>query len=156
MILSSNKLICRIKKTIYSQYFLNKHKINSKFFTRRRKLKFATVIATILKLAKKSLQLECELLEPDVNKLPPSKQAFSKARYKFSHTGFQELLKITLQESFEQNPSLGQWKGYRFVGADGSSLRLPKSKEIADYFGRFKCNGENTTNNLYLVEFLCL
>lgn len=66
---------------------------------------------TILKLAKKSLQLECELLEPDVHKLPPSKQAFSKARYKFNHTDFQELLKTSLQESFQQNPTLGQWKG---------------------------------------------
>lgn len=147
MILCGNKLIDKIKEVIYSQHFLDKHKINSKFFTRRRKLEFATVVATILKLAKKSLQLECEFLEPNVHKLPPSKQAFSKARYKFSHTGFEELLKISLQESFEQNPTLGQWKGYRFVGADGSSLRLPKSEEVERYFGKFKCNGENTNNN---------
>ena len=147
MILRGNKLIDKIKEVIYSQNFLDKHKINSKFFTRRRKLEFATVVTTILKLAKKSLQLECELLEPDVHKLPPSKQAFSKARYKFSHTGFQELLKISLQESFEQNPTLGQWKWYRFVGADGSSLRLPKSEEIEKYFAKFKCNGENTNKN---------
>lgn len=147
MILCGNKLIYKIKEAIHSQHFLDKHKINSNFFTRRRKLEFATVVTTILKLAKKSLQLECELLEPNANKLPPSKQAFSKARYKFSHTGFQELLKISLQESFEQNSTLGQWKGYRFVGADGSSLRLPKSKEIEEYFGKFKCNGENTNKN---------
>lgn len=57
MILCGNKLIDRIKEVIYSQHFLDKHKINSKFFTRRRKLEFATVVATILKLAKKKLTI---------------------------------------------------------------------------------------------------
>ena len=51
---------------------------------------------------------------------------FPKARYKFSHTGLQELLKISLHEPFEQNPILGQRNGYRFVGAHGSSLKITK------------------------------
>lgn len=54
MILCDNKLIDKIKKVIYYQHFLDKHKINSKFLTRRRKLEFVIVIANILKLAKKA------------------------------------------------------------------------------------------------------
>jgi hypothetical protein len=46
------------------------------------------------------------------------------------------------------------------VGADGSSLRLPKSEEVERYFGKFKCNGENTNNNpilgrVYMFVDLC-
>lgn len=36
---------------------------------------------------------------------------------------------------------------YRLVRADGSSLRLPMSREVEEYFGKFKCNGENTNKN---------
>ena len=53
MILCGNKLIDKIKKGTYYQHFLYKHKINSKFLTRRIKLKFAIVVDNILKLAKK-------------------------------------------------------------------------------------------------------
>lgn len=53
MILCGNKLIDKIKKAIYYKHFLDKHKINSKFLIRRRKVEVAIVVATILKLAKK-------------------------------------------------------------------------------------------------------
>jgi hypothetical protein len=99
------------------------------------------VFSMILKLVKRSLSIECELMQPLASRVPPSKQAFSKARYKIRHTGFIELLKDSLEVAYEDDPLYGTWRGYRVIAADGSSLRLPNSEEIVSKFGRFKPNG---------------
>lgn len=98
------------------------------------------MFSAILKLVKKSLGIECELLEFSESVIPPSKQAFSKGRYKIRHTGFKELLGLSLKIAYE-DPSYGTWRGYRIIGVDGSSLRVPNSKENIKEFGLFKPNG---------------
>ncbi|MCE3238272.1 MAG: hypothetical protein K0R24_1253, partial [Gammaproteobacteria bacterium] len=96
-------------------------------------------------IVKKSLGIECELMEPLDYKIPPSKQAFSKARYKISHTGFIELLQDSIEIAYKEEPLYGTWRGYRVMAADGSSLRLPDSKEMVATFGRFRPNGTDGT-----------
>lgn len=135
-------LILQFRERIHSTIFQNNHRIGHNSFTRQRKLTFPTVFSMILKLVKRSLGIECELLEPLESKVPPSKQAFSKARYKICHTGFKELLELSVRATYH-NPAYGAWRGYRLIAADGSSLRLPASKEIISEFGRFKANGTN-------------
>ena len=127
------------KDKIYSKVFQYDHRIGKNSFTRKRKLTFPTVFSMILKLVTKSLSVECEWLEPDPSRIAPSKQAFSKARYNIAHTGFQELLELSVDILY-RNPKVGTWRGYRVIAADGSSLRLPDSKEVEREFGRFKCN----------------
>jgi Transposase DDE domain len=133
--------ILQIKEKIYTQAFQALHRIGKKSFTRDRKLPFPVIFSMILKLVKKSLGIECELMEWLESQIAPSKQAFSKARYKIRHTGFIELLEDSLKASYTKNPSYGTWKGYRVIAADGSSLRLPNSPEIIATFGLFKPNG---------------
>lgn len=140
--------------------FVKRHRKYRNYFTRQRKLSFAIILSTILKLSKKSLHIECELIEQDSKMIAPSKQAFSSARYKFSHTGFIELFDDSLEVLYKNKPECGLWKNYRFLGMDGSSLRLPESKEAIEKFGKFKCNGEETANNpilgrVSLVTDLC-
>ncbi|MCC2667357.1 MAG: hypothetical protein K0S63_1273 [Gammaproteobacteria bacterium] len=84
-------------------------------------------------------------MEPLDYKIPPSKQAFSKARYKISHTGFIELLQDSIEIAYKEEPLYGTWRGYRVMAADGSSLRLPDSKEMVATFGRFRPNGTDGT-----------
>lgn len=139
MHLFASKLATLIKRKISLPSFIDSHRKNDKFFSRNRKLSFETLISTILKLSTKSLQIECELLEKDVNIMPPSKQAFSKARYKFSHTGFIELLQDSIEVALGSHPNFGLWKNYRFLAVDGSSLRLPKSQETINLYGKYKC-----------------
>lgn len=107
--------------------------------TRERKLGFPVVFATILKSVSKSLGIECEWLEPNASIVPPSKQAFSKVRYKIAHTGFKELMDSSLATHYE-DPAYGRWRGYRVIAADGSSARLPGSGNIGSHLPRFKCN----------------
>lgn len=137
----ASSLLFNTQNKIGTGLFQISHRIGENSFTRERKLTFEMVFSTILKLVKKSLSIECEWLEPCVNKLPPSKQALSKARYKIRHTGFQELLEDSLVSTYKDEPSYGTWRGYRLIAADGSSLRLPDSNEIVDQFGRHKPNG---------------
>lgn len=99
-----SSLLNILKEKISSLIFQNSHKIEENSFTRSRKLPFATIFSMILKAIKKSLSIECELLEPDELIIPPSKQAFSKARYKIKHTGFQELLEDSLIETYLKDP----------------------------------------------------
>jgi hypothetical protein len=138
-VLQGNDFLEQARNKIYSKVFQYDHRIGKNSFTRERKLTFPTVFSMILKFVTKSLSIECEWLEPDPSRIAPSKQAFSKARYKIAHTGFQELLDLSI-DTLYKHPQTGTWRGYRVIAADGSSLRLPDSTEIEREFGRFKCN----------------
>lgn len=134
------QIIAEAKKLISDADFQLRHKILNANFIRKRKLPFEKIFVMILKLVKKSLLIECELLGIKVTDMPPSKQAFSKARYKISHTGFKELMNSGIN-NFYNDHKYGTWKEYRVIAADGSSLRLPDSEEVVNKFGVFKPNG---------------
>ena len=129
------------KEKINSKVFQKDYRIGNNSFTRKRKLRFPVVFSMILKLVTKSLSIECELLEEDESKIAPSKQAFSKARYKIHHEGFKALLFSGIKDTYGDSLETGTWRGYRVIAADGSSINLPISEETISYFGRFKCNG---------------
>lgn len=132
-------LLRQLKQLLKSAKFIKDHKVQDVHFTRRRILTFEKIAFTILKLITKSLQIECEFLESDPKKASPSKQAFSKARYKMKHTGFIELFKETIK-GFYRNNHVGTWLGYRIIACDGSTINLPISKEIEEKFDRYKTN----------------
>jgi hypothetical protein len=138
-VLHGTDFLEQARNKIYSKVFQYHNRIGKNSFTRNRKLTFPTVFSMILKCVTKSLGIECEWLEPDPSRVAPSKQAFSKARYKIAHTGFQELLDLSI-DTLYRNPQTGTWRGYRVIAADGSSLRLPDSIDVERKFGRFKCN----------------
>ena len=95
-----SKLLTRLKEKIYCKLFQASVRIGENSFSRERKLPFPLVISMLLRLVKKSLAIECELLSLNPAHIPPSKQAFSKARYKISHKCFQEFLDDTLAGTY--------------------------------------------------------
>lgn len=125
-----------IKSTIHSELFRNEHRLNSKFFTRRRRISFGCVISTLLQMAKKSLQIECNLLFSELEEDPVSKQAFSQARYKIGISAFQKLHQQVIEEHYRDNTQR-LWKGYRAFAGDGSMVQLPEKEEVATFFGRW-------------------
>jgi len=106
-------------------------------FVRNRKLPFQTVVGMILRMVKNSIQIACNWLGTFMNTEPASKQAFSQARQKISYTAFQEMHADGLRVIYSTDPKDGLWKGYRLIAADGSTLRLPESEELAKEFGRW-------------------
>lgn len=131
-----------IHAAINDPQFIARHRKSATAFTRNRKLSFAIVTSTILQLAKRSLQIECNLLGEHRMTEPASKQAFSKARYKLSYTAFRELNDRLIDAAYRDNTA-GLWREYRVFGVDGSTIRLPESDENAEYFGRHNSSGFN-------------
>lgn len=121
-------------KSIGSQGFIKRHRLCPKDFTRNRCLSFAKVMVFLFKVAKKSLQIECNFLAELTGEEPVTKQAMSKARTKIGISAFQELHRDMIQDHYENNPQY-LWKGYRVFGADGSTLQLPDEGNIPEFFG---------------------
>jgi hypothetical protein len=139
------RIIRVIQKLLQDFAFINAHKKRPEAFTRYRKLTFGTIVATILQLAKRSLQIECNLLGDRLMTESVSKQAFSKARYKISHTGFIALNDRLLEEVYRDDYT-GMWHGYRVFGVDGSTIHVPKSDETREYFGTWDRGADRNAN----------
>lgn len=119
---------------IHHTNYARTHRLDEKFFNRKRSLSFATLVSLILQKMSKSLQIEANLLGDFLKQSPVSKQALSKARYKIGVSAFQELHERTLKLYYQENQER-LWKGYRVFGGDGSTLQLPKRGDIASVFG---------------------
>ncbi len=64
-----------------------------------------------------------------------SASALSQARQKFLHTAFIELLEECVVKPMYNDGSHKRFKGHRLLAIDGSTLRLPTSKELVETFG---------------------
>ena len=67
-----------------------------------------------------------------------SASALSQARQKFLHTAFIELLESCVIAPLYGEGHHKRFKGHRLLAIDGSTLRLPTSKELIDTFGTVK------------------
>ena len=121
----------------YELAFQERHK-ESKSFTRNRKLTFPVITGMVLRMVKTSVQIACNWLGKLMETEPVSKQAFSQARQKIHFTAFQAMHADGIRVNYSLGPKDGLWKGYRVVGCDGSTIRLPESKELVKKFGRWK------------------
>lgn len=121
----------------YEPTFQEEHR-KGQAFTRTRKLPFPIVIGMVLRMVKTSIQITCNWLGDLMETEPVSKQAFSQARNRLSYTAFEAMHADGIRVNYSMAPKEGLWKGYRIIGCDGSTLRLPESKELAKEFGRWK------------------
>lgn len=133
----------RLRQKIHQETFIREHCCRPGAFSRKRKLTFGTIVATLIHLVKRSLQIVCNLLGDLMQQdTPPSKQAFSQARKKISHTGFQALHEEGVCIFYSDNKE-GLWRTHRVFGMDGSLCRLPDSEDIESYFERWERGGGN-------------
>ncbi len=71
----------RCQLWLHNPVFIAYHKLKLNAFTRCRKLPFALVVAALIHLCKRRLQIECNLLAKFFSMpTPASKQALSQAR----------------------------------------------------------------------------
>jgi len=127
----------RLTTLLNTPSFQQNYKFKSSAFTRNRKLTFPAVAGMILRMIKQSLQITCNWFGNFIELEPASKQAFSLARQQISPECFQALHADGLEANYTLNPQKGLWRGFRIIAADGSTLRLPESKELAKEFGRW-------------------
>jgi Transposase DDE domain len=131
--------------------FISRHKLSPTAFLRHRKLPFDRIAGTLIHLAKNSLQIVCNKLGDFFHMdQPASKQAFSQARLNLSYTCFQELNDRALQAFYKEDRQ-GLWKGYRLFAADGSTIRLPESKDTLLHFGRWSQGDKKASEHCPIV-----
>lgn len=136
------KIIKSLKKVLYSEEFVDRHKTNPKAFTRKRKLQLPTLICLLTNFFRSSYQNELDhffkaLGQFQVAKRVVTKGALTQARKKLNYEAFIELNKHLIQQAEEQF-DLKCWHGFRLVGIDGTTCRLPRVDEIAEHFGVWK------------------
>lgn len=132
-------LIEFLNKIILSEEFLSRHRRSPKHFVRERLLPFRNMIFFLMNMIKGSLQDELDyffkaLCARDIAIRTVTKGAFTKARKKLSYQAFIELGRH-LASFFYAHFPCRKWKGFRLLAIDGSTGKVPKTKEVADHFG---------------------
>lgn len=120
----------------YDPSFQKAHR-KGRSFTRTRKLPFPVVVGMVLRMVKSSTQIACNWLGDLMETEPVSKQAFSQARNRLSHTAFKAMHADGIRVNYSMAPKGGLWKEYRLIACDGSTLQLPESDELAKEYGRW-------------------
>lgn len=111
-------------KTTASDSLIKRHRRDEKSFSRQRKLPFSTVLTLLLRNSVKSLQLVLNEWCRDTDESIYT-SALSKARQKFLHTAFIELVEECVVKPMYIDRRYKRFKGHRLLAIDGSALRLP-------------------------------
>lgn len=112
---------------------VEKYRQSTTDFSRISPLSFSSVVGTILHLFKESVEFNLQRILPSFSAQAVTGSAFSQARYKVKSTFFEDLL--TIVKSSYDSIDKKLWKGYRLLAGDGSTLNLPASSDIEEYFG---------------------
>jgi hypothetical protein len=129
------------KRLLTHADFQARHRVKSKFFTRKRVLTFSIVLLLLLQKSVKSLQLVLNEFFGRLSMYVPltvltvSNSAFSQARQKLSHTAFIELHHTAVVGTYYADDQYQTWEGFRLIAVDGSKIRLPDTPEIRKAFG---------------------
>jgi hypothetical protein len=85
-------------------------------------------------MVKASTQIELERFFSQMGKeVHMSEQAFSLARGKIKWTAFDELFRLSVSSSYEEEHEL--WQGMLPLAIDSSEVALPRDKRLGDYYG---------------------
>ena len=131
----SECLLTNVRSVIGSEAFLVRNRKNKQDFTRQRKLPFCSLIFFFLNLIRQTLQKELTYFIREFGEHKNiSKSAFCQSRMKLRPEAFIEL-NDELVSGFYADDELKKWNAFRLICIDGSTLELPRSQEIIDYFG---------------------
>lgn len=86
-----------------------------------------------------------------LNVRPVTGSAFTQARYKIKAKFFETLFNM-VTDAYESIDKV-LWKGYRLLAGDGSTLNLPYSKAIVNYFGVQSVTQKGVKNCMARVFF---
>lgn len=123
---------------LYSDGFVNAHRMRKTDFIRKRKLPFSELVAVILKGAKRGLHTAVlEMLESDVIHTDSySEAALCKARKKINYTAFKELFREGGKAFYHAATKCKRFKKkYTVWAIDGSKINLPTNPDTLSEFG---------------------
>jgi hypothetical protein len=136
---------------IESDSTIDKYRLKASDFTRNRKLPFNLLVLCMIKLLRKSIQLEIQTFLKDMNlKLTKySSSAFVQSRRKINPDLFYDLNQLIVNEYYSDNDeNIELFKNYRILSVDGSTVNLPMTKGLQEQYGF--CNNQNTTDDVVI------
>ena len=106
-------------------------------FRRDRKLNFENTVALILRLLKKSLNVELyEFFNETTKGETCTKSAFTQQRKKIDYSFFRKLSKFLVLYYYDiTGKDIKRWKGFRLLAIDGSRLNLVNKPDLLKEFG---------------------
>jgi hypothetical protein len=151
---SASDIIAKVKERIYSTNFMEKNRTSKKYFTRKRKLPFASLVLFMLNLIKQTLQKELTHFIKQFSSKDTgiTKSAFSQSRLKLKPEAFIELNDVLIEEFYTDNDEL-RWFDFRLLAIDTSTLDLPNSEDIINNFGSCHNTGEVITPKARISSF---
>jgi len=92
-----------------------------------------------MNLLKSSIQNELDnffktISNSDIADRKVTSSAFCQARKKLKHSAFIELIHKSV-EFFNSHFSPKTWHGFRLLAVDGSTIKVPRTEEVIEYFG---------------------
>lgn len=135
---------------------------NAQDFSRQSgKLGFSFYVLLCISLLKNSLAIELYNLLTINDLSPISKSAYSQGRYKIQAKFYQVwnnlLVNLVYQASSVERSvwlDLKKWRGYFLEAIDGTSLVLPQTKELGNYFGLHKSGTKKKTVTTCMAKCL--
>ena len=131
--------ISTIRELLHDDSFKNSHRTASKFFSRKYKLDFVTVIWLLLQKSLKPLQLVLnEFFQKLNNGVLVTKSAFTQAHSHLKATTFITLNQKAILDVLYGDENYEKAWGFRLLAIDGSKIHLPNTPEIVQEFGTIK------------------
>jgi len=132
-------LIERLRSRIFCAEFRTRHRRRDTDFVRQRLFTFPVVTLLLLQKTTRSIQRHLHtFLGQHLPGEHATPGAWTQVRAKFSHSALIELNQEVLLSEFYSRQSKTRrrnWRGHRMLGLDGSTLRLPNHRKLAQSFG---------------------
>ena len=126
---------------IRSKITKENYRISEKDFTRNRKLPFENVVLFMLRLLRKTIQIELNNFLKELSSSTKSitSSAFVQSRKKLKPDLFYDLNKVIVNEFYSDNDeNVKLFKGLRLLSVDGSTIQLPFTDELKETYGIYK------------------
>lgn len=131
-------LVYYTKSLLSSKSFIEEFKTSPQAFTRKRKLSFSNLLLFLARPRQQSMASElrifidqCQDCDHDFQNLDDS--SIFKARSKFHYGAYCELNRRCIDFA-KKHSQLKLWNGFQLMCVDGSSLRLPDTGDIREFF----------------------
>ena len=99
---------------------------------------------------------ELDLALPDSKDTLVAKSAIAQARQRLSHQPLGWLFETTAAEWSARSADAHRWRGLRLYGMDGTTLRVPDSKENREEFGGQHAGGDRGESGYPLVRVVAM
>lgn len=136
--------IKNIRKELKSKEMIELGKLNSKSFTRNRKMGFEDYIWFILNKRGITLKMEIENYIEKMNKEKISESAICQQRKNLNPIIFKKLNESYVKNIYE-NENNATIKGYLVLAIDGTDLEIPNVQKLKIEYGEAKNRKENRT-----------